>query len=1399
MKKLLSLLLICFALASQAQIKLGGYVTTIGSGDTYPTQLDTLGKGGWMAVSDTFGRNAIPAARRKPGMAVYTSTTNILWVLGSDLTTWTNILSSTTSAGKVNYTDTAGMLSPYLRSAIASATYATIANMNLKLYISDTSNMLAAYLAGINTNTANILLRVRYSDTSSMLTAYRNAINTNAAAILTKQAQLSGTGFVKISGTTISYDNSTYLTANQPITLTATSEATGTSSSSATSPSIALTLSNSAVIGKVLTGLSVSGTNIAATDNILTAFGKAQNQINGLAGAMTYVGTWNASTNTPTLTSSTGTKGYLYKVSTAGTTTLDGISQWNVGDEVVFNGTVWDKINGIASEVVSWNGRVGAVTLTTADVNAVSTTTVGTITTGVWNGTPIANANLANSSLTITAGTGLSGGGNVALGASSTALSVNTTQNITTLSNLTTSGFVKTSAAGVLSVDANTYLTTASAASNYLPLSATTYQNLSYNVTATAALQFANASTTGYGVVIKNGNDANYAFNIQNSAGTANILMWGDGHATYAGNITAPTFIGALTGNASTATTLQTARAIQGVNFDGSAAINIINGTGFVKASGTTISYDNSTYLTTASAAGSYVPLSTVSNVAITANLADVGWDFSNTNANSYGVRVKNANNSNASFIVRDGTGTALGNVINMYGDGHATFLSTVTASSFSGAGTGLTGTASSLTAGAVTNGVYTNTQNSLNTSVSGSYAFYLTNTSTTGYGFALRNNNDANQAFVINNAANTQTNIQMFGDGHALFAGSITGVTEATGDNSTKIASTAFVKNQSYLTTSSASGTYLPLVGGTLTGALVINTTGGNTSYTKYQNAGTSIGIVGTDNSIFGTTNSDFGTYVYGSNSYYIATNGVRALTVAGNQQTKFYTNSSSIPALVTTGAGTAGSVAQGQIQFGDLNQYYKIQAGADYSGMNFIVNNVTGLILASSGAANFNGNPVSMAALTATSGSFSSVLSVIGSNTGYSVDIDNTNTAGYGVRIRNRVTSDANPAFSIVNAAGSAYGMQVWGDGHGQLAAANIAWTAAGAFSVASLTANGVVSGLTGLFNTSAGGVNTLTVTNTNATAGNNYGVSITAGSNASDYSLYATDKSSVGLFKVAGDGSGYAAKSSITWTAAGAITTSGGTISMTSTAGYLSLTARTGSASNGTLLFNNGTGSNFVLQETASNVFSIGSAGAGSVLSAPTMDINTSTKNVTFYGSIIKSGGTSTQYLMADGSVSTGTGGTYLPLAGGTMTGTIVGVSHVMDSSNYIPTTYSVMNWTSQKIDAGNYVPTLTNGTNAAGSSINTCQWVRVGNKISVTGKITINASSTGTTLVYASVPTGVWITAPSFSNDWDADGIAVGNQGNGFIQADTVNGGRVTFQVSPTASGNSTYRFQFTYQY
>lgn len=86
------------------------------------------------------------------------------------------------------------------------------------------------------------------------------------------------------------------------------------------------------------------------------------------ASATLYKGTWNASTNTPSISNATGSTGYLYIVSVAGTQNLGfGSLTFAVGDNVIHNGSIYQIITSTQS-VTSVNGSQGTVVLTTSNI-----------------------------------------------------------------------------------------------------------------------------------------------------------------------------------------------------------------------------------------------------------------------------------------------------------------------------------------------------------------------------------------------------------------------------------------------------------------------------------------------------------------------------------------------------------------------------------------------------------------------------------------------------------------------------------------------------------------------------------------------------------------------------------------------------------------------------------------------------------------------------------------------------------------------------------------------------------------------------------------------------------------------------------------------------------------------
>jgi hypothetical protein len=114
----------------------------------------------------------------------------------------------------------------------------------------------------------------------------------------------------------------------------------------------------------------------ATNDTTVATTAFVQNLIGTIPAGLVFQGAWNAATNTPTLTSGSGTTGHFYIVSTSGSTNLDGVTDWVTGDWAVFieqGGTdAWEKIDnssvldgaGTGNQITKWSGSGTSNTLT---------------------------------------------------------------------------------------------------------------------------------------------------------------------------------------------------------------------------------------------------------------------------------------------------------------------------------------------------------------------------------------------------------------------------------------------------------------------------------------------------------------------------------------------------------------------------------------------------------------------------------------------------------------------------------------------------------------------------------------------------------------------------------------------------------------------------------------------------------------------------------------------------------------------------------------------------------------------------------------------------------------------------------------------------------------------------
>jgi hypothetical protein len=239
-----------------------------------------------------------------------------------------------------------------------------------------------------------------------------------------------------------------------------------------------------------------------------------------LSAAIIYKGAWNASSNTPTLSASLPAgvmAGWEYAISVSGTQNIgSGSVTYAQGGFVIYNGSTWDYVAPV-SGVTTINGSLtGAVT------GIITTSDTGTVTNTMLAGS-IANNKLANSSITVTGGTGLGVVGSpVSLGGTITLSNTGVTSIVagTNVSISSGTGAVTINAVGaVSSVSAGTGVS----------VSATTGAVTVTNTGVTSAIAGAGiniSATTGAVTVTNTGVTsivAGYGINITSSTGAVTI------------------------------------------------------------------------------------------------------------------------------------------------------------------------------------------------------------------------------------------------------------------------------------------------------------------------------------------------------------------------------------------------------------------------------------------------------------------------------------------------------------------------------------------------------------------------------------------------------------------------------------------------------------------------------------------------------------------------------------------------------------------------------------------------------------------------------------------------------------------------------------------------------------
>ena len=431
------------------------------------------------------------------------------------------------------------------------------------------------------------------------------------------------TGTQTLTNKTISGSTNTLTNIGNSSLTNSSLTVNGTSISLGGSGTVTATTTNALTIGTGLSGTSFNGSapvTIAISNTGVTSgtYGSAsvipviqvnsQGQITSVStqaiNSPTYQGTWNASTNTPTLTSSVGTQSYYYVVSVAGNTTLNGVSGWNVGDWAIFTGGVWEKVPGSSSESFT--------NLTTTNL-AVTGLTGYMYANGSSNVT--ASSTIPTSALTGTLGISNGGTGQTTASAAFNALSPITTTGDLIIGNGSNS-------ATRLAIGSNGYVLTSNGTT-------ASWQASTGGVTSFSAGTTGFTPSTGTtGAVTLSGtlNVANGGTGVTSSSG-ANSVVLRDSNGNIVWNNEAPGYTNIVTA-AGTTTLTASATRYQHLSGTSTQTLKLPDETTIPTAMGYIVDNDSTGNVTVQDSAG---------NTLATAVPGGAGWIYSLSNASATG------------------------------------------------------------------------------------------------------------------------------------------------------------------------------------------------------------------------------------------------------------------------------------------------------------------------------------------------------------------------------------------------------------------------------------------------------------------------------------------------------------------------------------------------------------------------------------------------------------------------------------------------------------------------------------------------------------------------------------------------------------------------------------------